>query len=181
VIHLIGPGAAGKATVATRLAEMVGCPCFDLDARFTAHHGNIDRFIQHRGYASYATANVTAYAELDPDDPGVIALSSGFMTYPDASHPQYGSIRQSIIMNASTFVLLPSLDLETCVAETVRRQLQRVGLTRRSPAGAEAVIRARFSLYMAIPARHVVTMRGTDEIAAELASQLLRGGHLDRE
>jgi shikimate kinase len=55
----------------------------------------------------------------------LIALSSGFMTYPLDVHPTYDALRHAIVTSPSTAVLLPSFDLEVCVAETVRRQLQR--------------------------------------------------------
>jgi shikimate kinase len=57
--------------------------------------------------------------------PDVLALSSGFMTYAIDIHLEYGRIRRELEESARTFVLLPSLDRELCVAETVRRQIAR--------------------------------------------------------
>ena len=100
-----------------------------------------------------------------------MALSSGFMTYANDTHPEYGRVRREIEECAQTFVLLPSLDRELCVAETVRRQVARP--FGRSPEREEAVIRARFEIYRALPMRKVETMRPTaasvDEILAALS------------
>ena len=68
------------------------------------------------------------------------------------------------------FVLLPAVDRAVCVAETVRRQIGRP--FGRSASREEAVIRARFEIYMAVPARKIETMRpaaaAVDEIIASL-------------
>jgi shikimate kinase len=69
-----------------------------------------------------------------------------------------------------TFVLLPSLDVEVCVAETVRRQLGRPFA--HSLEREEQVIRARFPLYLALPARKVETMQPTDTVVTELVTAL---------
>jgi len=69
-------------------------------------------------------------------------------------------------------VLLPSLDRDVCIAETIRRQVSRP--FGRSPVEEEAVIRARFDIYVAMPTRKIETMRlpaaAVDEIVAALAS-----------
>jgi hypothetical protein len=92
------------------------------------------------------------------------------MTYASDTHPEYVRMRREIEQCAQTFVLLPSLDRELCVAETVRRQVARP--FGRSPEREEAMIRTRFEIYMALPKRKVETMRPTaasvDEILAEL-------------
>lgn len=68
---------------------------------------------------------------------------------------------------------LPSLDLETCVAETVRRQLLRPFA--RPPEREEHVIRTRFPFYAGLPARKVATMRPNDAVVDELCAILSRG------
>ena len=70
-------------------------------------------------------------------------------------------------------VLLPSLDRDACVAETVRRQTARpFGGT---PAREEAVIRSRFEIYMAVPARKIETMRPLNKVVDEITSALSCG------
>lgn len=171
-IRLIGPGGAGKTTVGAALAERLAVPFLDLDAEFTARHGDISAYLAARGYDAYAEQNVFVYSALagEPDAPKVIALSSGFMTYRHDVHPDYVRWRQHIASSESAFVLLPSLDLETCVAETVRRQLGRAFA--RTDEREEHVIRSRFPIYACLPARKVETMRPACEVVAELLSIL---------
>jgi hypothetical protein len=104
----------------------------------------------------------------------VLALSSGFMTYQEEVHPQYQAYRKDIATSPSTFVLLPSLHLETCVAETVRRQRRRP--FSRSAEREEQVIRARFAAYRDLPAAKVWTMRPATDVVEELAWRVDRSG-----
>ena len=172
MILLIGPGGAGKSTVSPLLAQRLGVASWDLDVEFDARFGNIDEFIAARGYLAYAHANIEAYELVVREGPGgVLALSSGFMTYPTAVHPGYATTRLEIAASAKTFVLLPSLELESCVAETVRRQAAR-RLTRRPPSREESVIRERFPIYFSLPAQKVETMRTPLDVACEIASKL---------
>ena len=159
MIQLIGPGGAGKSTVGTLLALRLGCPFHDLDREFEFRRADIDTFIRVHGHVAYARENVAVYLDLIPHLRGaVLALSSGFMLYAASVHPAYGEVRAAIARSRTTVVLLPSLDRETCVAETVRRQLGRP-LCRRDAAAEEAVIRERFGRYLALPAPKVETMR----------------------
>jgi shikimate kinase len=106
----------------------------------------------------------------------IVALSSGSMTYARDIHPEYSRARRELEQHPGAFVLLPSLDREACVAETVRRQIARP--FGRSPIEEEAVIRERFDIYMALPMRKIETMRpaaaAVEEIIAALA--LARAG-----
>lgn len=173
MIHLIGPGAAGKTSVGARLAKRLGIMCIDLDECFMTSHGDISTFIDMHGYAAYAAQNVQIYLDVvqTTSDPRVMALSSGFMTYPFDVHPQYPSLQAAIVSSATTLVLLPSLDYETCVAETVRRQLARSFC--RSPQREEDVIRTRFGFYRTLAAAKLETMRGVSEVVE--AAVLLLG------
>jgi hypothetical protein len=75
-------------------------------------------------------------------------------------------------------VLLPSLDLEACVDEIVRRQVARsIG---RTPEREEAVIRERHAIYMAIPATKIETMRPVTEIVEQMIAQLSPNNVFDR-
>jgi shikimate kinase len=171
-IRLIGPGGAGKSTAGPLLAKRLGLPFRDLDVEFTARFGDIDGFIATEGYQAYAHANVEAYGLVVRGESRVVlALSSGFMTYPPDVHPSYAVMRPGIECSRTTFLLLPSLDLEACVAETVRRQMARA-LTRRSPSREEAVIRERFAIYLALRAPKIETMRPASDVAAEIAAMI---------
>ena len=166
MIQLIGPGGAGKSTVGAALATRLACRFCDLDRAFERRRADIDTFIGAHGYDAYARENVGVYLEVAPDLPdAVLALSSGFMVYPPAVHPAYTTVREAIARNSATIVLLPSLDRETCVAETVRRQLRRP-FGRRDAAREEAVIRERFERYMELPAIKIETMQPAPVVAA---------------
>jgi shikimate kinase len=106
----------------------------------------------------------------DEAGPRVVALSSGFMTYPDDTHPEYPRLRREVAHSVTTFVLIPSLDRESCVAETVRRQLDRPFA--RSREKEEAVIRERFPLYAGLPARKIETMRPLPVIVGEIVTSI---------
>jgi shikimate kinase len=99
-----------------------------------------------------------------------MALSSGFMTYDRNAHPDYSRVRSEVERCPHTFALLPSLDCEVCVFETVRRQVARP--FGRSALREEAVIRARFEIYRAMPLRKVETMRPVSAVVDELVAGL---------
>ena len=172
MIHLIGPGGAGKTTTGGALAEELGVPFVDLDAAFTARLGDISAYLDTHGYEAYAAQNVTLYCDLTSvtESPRVIALSSGFMTYRRDVHNSYPGVRERIASNPLTFVLLPALDPDTCVAETLRRQLTRSFA--RSPEREEDVIRTRFPIYAGLRARKVETMRPVASVVAELVAAI---------
>ena len=102
-------------------------PFVDLDRHFADRVGEISEYIGRHGYEAYARENVEAYCSLFRGEtrPDVVALSSGFMTYSSDAHPEYARVRREIEEFTHTFVLLPSLDRELCVAEIVRRQVAR--------------------------------------------------------
>ena len=76
-------------------------------------------------------------------------------------------------VDAWTVVLLPSFDLEACVAETVRRQLQRP-FGNRGAGREEEVIRHRFGLHRAITAQQFETTRSVEAIVEDLLAHANR-------
>jgi len=168
-ITLIGPGGAGKSTLGVLIAKRLDIAFVDLDERFKTRAGDISEYIDRFGYSAYARENVEAYRSLLHGRRGgeaVIALSSGFMTYPRDIHPQYARVRRDVEESPTTFVLIPSLDRDVCVAETVRRQLARPFA--RSAATEEVVIRERFPIYVGLRAQKIETMRPVTAIMNEL-------------
>lgn len=175
-IHLVGPGGAGKTTAGRLLAERLNSPFLDLDACFRERAGDISDYLKQWGYQAYARKNVDVYQSVAKND-AVVALSSGFMTYGAAVHPRYLEIRAAIAQSPTTFVLLPSLDFETCVAEIVRRQLHRpLGL---AAAPEEVKIRERFTIYASLPAPKVTTMQAPDVVVAHIIDVLRRQSTAD--
>jgi shikimate kinase len=170
MIRLVGPGGAGKSTTGALLAQRLGVPFVDLDQEFVAQVGDLSRYLDSHGYDAYARRNVELYLTVVTvvARDSVLALSSGFMTYRSDVHPDYESSRRDIASSPSTFVLLPSLEYEACVAETVRRQLIRPFA--RSADREEHVIRARFPVYLSIAARKVATMRPVHEVVDDLVA-----------
>jgi shikimate kinase len=173
MIRLIGPGGAGKSSTGSLLAGRLGVRFVDLDERFGATVGDISEYIKSRGYDAYAAENVHIYGDLVrgvASREWVLALSSGFMAYREDVHPSYVHLRREIAASPTTFVLLPSLDLETCVAEIVRRQLGRP--FSRSAEREEQVIRARFALHRDLPATRIETMRPIAEVVEAVAANV---------
>ena len=177
MIQLVGPGSAGKTTIGVALAKRLDVAFVDLDERFTASFGDISAFLRDHEYPTYAAQNIQLYLDTlrSLREETVIALSSGFMTYRDDAHPGYPEFRREIAASPSTMVLLPSFDYETCVTETVRRQLRRP--FSRSAEREEQVIRARFGVYWGLPAKKFETMRSVDAVVDDLVTHpLLKAG-----
>ena len=171
-IRLVGPGGAGKSTIGALLAERLKIAFLDLDRHLAGRVGDLSEYIDRHGYDRYARENVEAYCSLIGGEmrQSVAALSSGFMTYAGNIHPEYARVRREIEQHPNTFVLLPSLDRDVCVAETVRRQIARP--FGRSAAREEAVIRKRYEIYMAVPARKIETMRPVAAVVDEIVGVL---------
>lgn len=158
--------------MAPHVAELIDAAAFDLDRAFETAHGDIDHFIAAHGYANYATANVETYLAHRLREQTVVALSSGFMVYPESMHPAIRGLQQEIAVAATTVLLLPSLDLETCVLETVRRQVTRPLPSHRTATREEVVIRERFAQYRGLTPRVVTTMQPVRVVAREIVAYL---------
>src|SRR5690242_20598644 len=78
VIHLVGPGGAGKTTAGAALADRLDVPFVDLDAEFAARFGDVSSYIDTHGYDAYAAENVRLYSALSSvrEPFRVVALSS---------------------------------------------------------------------------------------------------------
>ena len=174
-IRLVGPGGAGKSTIGALLAESLQVRFLDLDRILEGRVGDISEYIGRHGYHVYARENIEMYCSIIRGErrSAVVALSSGFMTYAREIHPEYSRVRRELEQYATTFVLLPSLDRDVCVAETVRRQVARP--FGRSSVEEEAVIRARLDIYLTMPMRKIQTMRPVAAAVDEIVAALPRG------
>jgi shikimate kinase len=92
------------------------------------------------------------------------------MTYACDIHPSYTRLRRDVEQSLTTFVLIPSLSLEVCIAETVRRQLARPFA--RSRAQEEAVIRKRHPVYVGMSTRKIETLRPLPTVVDEIVMAL---------
>jgi shikimate kinase len=182
VIHLVGPGGAGKTTLGPFLAQRLGWHFVDLDERFMSSEGSIGASIEASGYRGYVTRNVAVYREVKHSlaAPTVLALSSGFLTYPDDVHAGYQALRRSIESDALTALLLPAFELEACVEIIVRRQLSRPYLPG-NRVSEEKRIRERFPKLMALSCARFRSDAPPDEIASQI-ERFVRGrfGHLEQ-
>jgi shikimate kinase len=178
MVRLVGPGGAGKSTTGALLAERLRVSFVDLDQYFSERVGDISECIERHGYGEYARENVESYCSLLRREswPGVMALSSGFMTYDRNAHSQYSRVRAQVELCPHTYALLPSFDREVCVSETVRRQIARP--FGRSALREEAVIRARFEVYRAMPVRKIETMSPVSAVVDELVVALTSEHHV---
>src|SRR5437867_1297539 len=160
------------------LAARLGVSFDDLDRYFSERVGDISEFIEEHGYDNYARENIEDYCSLlrHENRLGVMALSSGFMTYELVAHPEYSRVRSEVELCPNTFALLPSLDREVCVSETVLRPIARP--FGRSALREEAVIRARFEVYRVMPVRKVETMRPVSAVVDELVVALASENHV---
>lgn len=169
LVHLVGPGGAGKTTAGRLAAKTLGWPFVDLDECFMAELGDIAGCIDSHGYRQYAASNVALYRRLRAaaSAPAVMALSSGFMTYAPGIADDYPALCASIEADPLTALLMPAWTLDACVASIVQRQLARPYL------GGDAAretqrIRERFERYMALGCTRIQSDAPPDAVAAQI-------------
>ena len=168
LIYFIGPGGAGKTTVAKLLSVQMGVESHDLDEYFMHIEGDISDYIEYYGYNTYALRNIELYIQLGKSlsrqQHHILVCSSGFMTYPNDIDQNYIKVKDEIENHIFTFLVLPSLDLEMCVQTILSRQMNRTYL---NPVieSEELKIRARFKIYTGFKCRAVLTDRSPDIVA----------------
>lgn len=167
LVHLIGPGGAGKTTTGRLLAGMTGLPFIDLDEEYLKRH-SIDEDIETGGYEYYARTNVDLYIEVSGlAGTAIIALSSGFMLYSHDIHPRIEAIHEFVLASPTTVFLLPSFDLEECVQEIAKRQMSKPYI-RSTVEREQKTARKRFPLYAPMGKIRVATNRPTAEVVREI-------------
>lgn len=170
-VHLIGPGGAGKSTTGPPLARKLKLSFVDLDKMYLKTR-SIDADVDELGYEFYVRTNIELYLDmLDRCPSGVIALSSGFMTYDSAIHPRIQQIHREILADGSTVLLLPSFNLEECVTETVKRQLGK-SHNRTSAEHQVDLINKRFHIYKPMGNIKITTNKSTPAVVEDIVSQL---------
>lgn len=174
LMHLVGPGGAGKTTAGRLAAQALGWQFVDQDTRFMHEIGGIAECIDTHGHRHYAQCNVATYRQLraGASRPTVLALSSGFMVYPPDITEDYEDLRRTIESDPLTALLMPGWTLEACTERIVQRQLARPYL-RADAARERQRIRERFPLYMALRCAHI----GTDALPEAVAADIARLAH----
>lgn len=182
LVHLIGPGGAGKTTVGAIVAARLNWRFVDVDQCFLAAYGNIAEFIRSRGYAEYASHNVRLYEQLvrGMSAPTICAVSSGFMLYPADVAPAYPALRRGIEEDGFTALLLPSFDLERCAKLVVGRQMARPYLNA-NEADEMRKIRDRFAAFMRLNCKRFASDGTPERVAADIerfiVATMLSGEH----
>jgi shikimate kinase len=122
-IFVIGPAGVGKSTCGRILAEELGYAFVDLDSEFIERIGDIAKYIETEGYASYGTRNTDLFLTLvnEQKRDAVYAMSAGFLLYPE---PVSRNARALSELGVS-ILLLPSGSLEESVEIVVGRVLAR--------------------------------------------------------
>ena len=175
LIHFIGPGGAGKTTIAKLLAPKIGALCLDLDEYFLKVEGDIALYIQQNGYLAYARRNIALYKQLrgslQQGQSTILVCSSGFMTYALDQDAEYQAIKQRLLAEAHSYVFLPSLDKKQCIDLIVQRQLNRVYL--QADAEKECLkISRRFDQYASLACLKVITHDKPENIVNFLMTRL---------
>lgn len=175
LIYLIGPGGAGKTTTARLLKKEFDFQYYDIDEIFMIQEGDISKFINTYGYHKYAIRNLKIYTQLlgslSQKHINIVVCSSGFMCYLNDISKDYLRIKKQIEKHDFTFLLLPSMDLETCVNEIVDRQMMRSYLSL-SKEKEERKIRQRFPIYNDLKCKIILTNQDKNKVALQIYTQI---------
>lgn len=169
IVHILGPGGAGKSTVGALLGTILELPVVDLDAYFIEHIGDISQFIGNHGYREYALRNVHHYRMIveQLSKPTIMVLSSGFMAYPSDLDAGYSELVLKVEEDALSVLMLPSFDAEECVSIIVDRQLKRAYLNA-DREKEEARIRRRFPIFMELRCKRFLSNVNPNELAMQI-------------
>jgi shikimate kinase len=169
-ILLIGPGGAGKSSLAIELTPLMDGRCVDLDLEFSRRFGDIGAYIHEKGYGRYKSANAALAAELIDETARlkIFALSSGFLT--SDNPPSVLQANQSLVASGYAICILPSRDLECAVNVIVERQMTRPFA--RGRAAEEATIRRRHPEYAGLGDLILFSIAPTLAIAQAVARHL---------
>ncbi|MEM7362833.1 MAG: shikimate kinase [Pseudomonadota bacterium] len=174
LIHIVGPGAAGKTATGEMLASALGQDFIDLDQEYL-QRADIASDIEQHGYDGYVYRNVTLYLEILERLAGdaVMATSSGFMTYEAWQHPMIRDIQSKIASAHNTVLILPSFDRSRCIEETIRRQLSRA-YTSDDAEVHRTVIEQRFDRYRSLGRIRVASDQPVCHVVADIVDAMGR-------
>jgi shikimate kinase len=170
VIALIGPGGAGKLSLAVRLAPLLRLSFADLDSEFGRRFGDIGAYIRREVHYAYKLRNAALARQIiaGPFGPKLLVMSSGFLAQDNP--PGALEANRRLIAACYSICLLPSRNMEESVAVIVERQShRRFG---RGPAREEAVIRERYPIYAREGDLLVFSTASPDDTAEAITLQL---------
>lgn len=151
------------------LGKQLGWEFVDLDKCFISSVGDISAFIETKGYRAYARRNLALYESIlsTVNASVVLALSSGFMTYPVDVDEGYLALLHQIENDPLSVLLLPSFELEECVDIIVSRQMRRHYLNRNSRREEEK-IRQRFPAFMSLQCTRFLSNAPLTELVCDI-------------
>lgn len=108
LLHVIGPGGAGKSSLGTELAPLLNRCLVDLDYEFCRRREDISAFMHREGYARYKMENSALAAELAAEaaGPTILIASSGFLTL---DNPPAALQANRRLLNSVLFCLSPTI------------------------------------------------------------------------
>jgi len=171
ILHLIGPGGAGKSTTGVLLAAELGISCIDLDKEYLKH-SDISDDIEERGYEYYVRKNIECYIDLiATNESAVLVTSSGFMTYQNNYHEAIESIHSTVLECKYTTLLLPYFNEQECIEEIIRRQFTKAHESKSEQVQRERISK-RFQLYLSMGNIKIETNKPVNLVVDEIVSKI---------
>lgn len=171
ILHLIGPGGAGKSTTGVLLASELGISCIDLDQEYLKN-SDISADIEVQGYDYYVRRNIDCYIDLiNSNENAVMVTSSGFMTYQNSHHESIKSIQANVLECKFTTLLLPSFNEQECIEEIVRRQFTKEHESKSVQDQRERIIK-RFPMYLSMGSIKVETNKSIGLVVDEIVNKV---------
>ena len=84
-VALVGFMAAGKSTIGKKLARKLKCAFFDTDELVVREHGEVSDIFYNEGENVFRTYELDAVSHVLDDEPGIVALGGGALTYEPTS------------------------------------------------------------------------------------------------
>lgn len=162
IVYLVGMPGSGKSTVGPVLADLLGVPFVELDARIEAQAGApVREIFEREGEARFRELEAAALKDAAASDPSVVSCGGGVVLEP----------ANRVALRATGEVVFLSVPLEV-LHERVRPAEDRPLIRQREDL--ERLFREREPLYREFAA-HVVDGTGTPtEVAERVRGELLR-------
>lgn len=170
-LFIIGPGGAGKSTVAKHLSSIINYPLLDLDVEFCYTYCDITDYIKSNGYSVYCQKNSELLRNIVniSTQSSLFVLSSGFMVY--ENYPELAKSNVDYVHRyGKTIRLLPSSNKKIAMKLIIERQSMRPFY--RGYSKEKNTIDGRFDTYLAMGDYKFETNQPPETIASYIASKL---------